>query len=190
MGNLTCSWYPLSQATTAAESKLGTQAKLSPSPPHARLEGGAMGSVVVTVPILSAIVAAIVSLSIVFLGRRSETIKQLQSLRIAAYVDFIRSVSGLAVVGREPVQSKEHLLKEWELRMLLADAKSRIAIYGSQIVASSLAEFLRDGNVLNSPERARAFTAVCQKMRGDTRPKLGHITDKDMHYLLFELDIS
>ena len=142
------------------------------------------------VPIVSAIVAAIVSLSIVFLTRRSETIKHLQSLRIAAYVDFIRAVAGLAVVSRDAVQSKEHFAKDWELRMLLADAKSRIAIYGSESVVGSLTKFLRNGNVLNTPERARAFTAVCQKMRGDTRPKLETISDSDMHFLLFDDEIK
>jgi hypothetical protein len=147
-------------------------------------------SVAVLVPIVSAIVAAIVSLSVVFLSRRSETIKHLQSLRIAAYVDFIRGVAGLGVLQHESIQSKEHFVKGLELKMLVADAKSRIAIYGSESVASSLAQFLRGGNVLDSPERARAFTAVCQRMRGDTRPKLGEITDSDMHFLLFDYEIK
>ena len=147
-------------------------------------------NLIVLVPIVSAIVAAVVSLSVVFLTRRSETIKHLQSLRIAAYVDFIRAVAGLAVVSRDAVQSKEHFAKDWELRMLLADAKSRIAIYGSESVVSSLAEFLRKGNILNTPERARAFTSVCQKMRGDTRPKLGKINDSEMHFLLFDYEIK
>ena len=147
-------------------------------------------NLVVLVPIVSAIVAAIVSLSVVFLARRSETIKHLQSLRISAYVDFIRAVAGLAVVSRESVQSKEHFAKDWELRMLLADAKSRIAIYGSDPVVGSLAHFLRGGNVLDSAERTRAFTAVCEQMRGDTRPKLGRITDSDMHFLLFGYEIK
>jgi hypothetical protein len=147
-------------------------------------------NLIVLVPVVSAMVAAIVSLSIVFLTRRSETIKHLQSSRISAYVDFIRAVAGLAVVSRDAVQSKEHFAKDWELRMLLADAKSRIAIYVSESVVGSPAQFLRNGNVLNTPERARAFTAVCQKMRGDTRPKLETISDSDMHFLLFDDEIK
>ena len=147
-------------------------------------------NLVVLVPIVSAVVAAIVSLSVVFLSRRSETIKHLQSLRISAYVDFIRAVAGLGVLQHEPVQSKEHFVKGSELRMLLADAKSRIAIYGSESVVDSLAQFLRGGNVLDSPERAKAFTQVCQQMRGDTRPKLGKITVNDMHFLLFDYEIK
>jgi hypothetical protein len=147
-------------------------------------------NLVVLVPIVSAIVAAIVSFAILFLTRRSETIKHPQSLRIAAYVDFIRAVAGLAVVSRDAVQSKEHFAKDWELRMLLADAKSRIATYGSESVVGSLAQFLRNGSVLNTPERAGAFTAVCQTTRGETQPKLGKINDSEMHFLLFDYEIK
>jgi len=147
-------------------------------------------NLVVLVPIVSAIVAAIVSLSVVFLSRRSETIKHLQSLRIAAYVDFIRAVAGLGVLQQEAIQSKEDFEKRSELRMLLADAKARIAIYGSELVVSSLAHFLHGRQVLDTPERTRAFTEICQKMRRDTRPKLGKIADSDMHFLLFDYEIK
>lgn len=142
-------------------------------------------SFTLVVPIISAVVAAIVSFSIVFLARRSEAIKQLLSLRTAAYVDFIRSVSGLAVVGKEPVQEKEHFAKAWESRLLLADAKARIAIYGSESVVASLADFLRGGVMLDSAERMKSFTAVCQIMRRDSRPALGAASDDDVHFLLF-----
>jgi hypothetical protein len=147
-------------------------------------------NLVVIVPIISAIVAAIVSVAVVFLSRRSETIKHLQSLTIGAYVDFIRAVEGLGVLQHEAIQSKEHFAKGWELNMLLAEAKSRIAIYGSKSVVGTLAQFLRGGNVLDSPERAKSFTAVCQVMRGDTRPTLGKIADSDMHFLLFDYEIK
>lgn len=146
------------------------------------------------VPIVSAVVAAMVSLSILFLTRRSETIKQLHLLRTAAYVDFVRSVSALAAVRKppltelfhqEPIQPKEYFLKEWESRLLLADAKARIAIYGSESVVSCLASFLRGGAVLDSPERMKAFTAVCQTMRRDSRPGPGKANDDDAQFLLF-----
>lgn len=138
--------------------------------------------------ILPALVAAIVSITVVFLGRRSETIKQLQTLKTGAYVDFIRAVAGLANLQKESVQQKEHLLKGWELKMLLADAKSRIAIYGGESVVSAMATFLRGDPVLDSPERAKDFTAVCQKMRSDSKPKPGRVSDQDMHFLLFGFD--
>jgi hypothetical protein len=140
--------------------------------------------------IVAAFVAAVVSLSVVFLGRRSETLKHLQSLRTSAYADFIRAVAGLAVIQKEPVQQREHFLKGWELKMLLAGANARIAIYGSNTVVSSLAEFLRGEPVLDSPQRAKEFAAVCQKMRADTRPRLHKVSDQDMHFLLFGFDMK
>lgn len=141
----------------------------------------------VTVP---ALIGAIVGIWVVFLGRRSEIIRQLQALRTAAYVDFIRAVAGLANLQKTTVQEKEHFTKGLELTMLLADAKARIAIYGSQPVVSSMASFLRAGSVLDSPERAKEFTAVCQKMRDDGRRKPGKVTDHDMHFLLFGFELK
>jgi len=134
----------------------------------------------------TAVIAAVVT---VLLTRRSETIKQLQTLRITAYVDFIRAVAGLASIQQAPVQSKEHFEKQFELTTMLADAKARIAIYGSNSVLTALAELLRGGYLLTG-ERARAFTSVCQLMRRDTRPRLGRVSDRDMHFLLFDSEIS
>jgi len=140
--------------------------------------------------LVPALIAAIVSISIVFLGRRSETRKHLESLRTTAYVDFVRGVAGLAVLQKHPDGSKEEFLKGNELIMVVADAKARIALYGSKSVVSSLAKFLRGGVVLDTPERGREFTAICQKMRTDTRPRLANVTDDDAHFLLFGLDLE
>jgi hypothetical protein len=89
--------------------------------------------------IFSSIIAAAISLSIVFLGRRSETIKQLQSIRAAAYADFVRGVAGLGVIQSKPVRSGEDFVKEQEFMILIAEAKARIAIYGSKSVVHSMA---------------------------------------------------
>jgi hypothetical protein len=138
--------------------------------------------------LVPALIAAIVSISIVFLGRRSETRKHLESLRTTAYVDFVRGVAGLAVLQKRPDGSREEFLKGNELIVLVADAKARIALYGSKSVVSSLAKFLRGGVVLDTPERGREFTAICKKMRTDTRPRLANVKDDDAHFLLFGLD--
>lgn len=114
-----------------------------------------------------------------FLTRRSETRKHLESLRTTAYVDFIRGVAGLAVLQRHPPTDDVEFQRGTELIALVADAKARIALHGSNSVVSSLAEFLRDGLVLDTPERARQFTAICQRIRSDTKPRPGEITDHD-----------
>ena len=138
-----------------------------------------------TPAITSTIIAAAVSISVVFLGRRSELISQRQALKTSAYVDFIRGIAGLAIVQRDSIRSKEHFIKEWELEMLVADAKARIAIYASKPVVSALAIFLRGGAHLDSPERTDEFTKVCQKMRRDRSLKFDEVTDQEAHYLLF-----
>jgi hypothetical protein len=143
---------------------------------------------------VSAAIAAIVSVSVVFLSRRSETKKHLETLRTIAYVDFVRAVASSAVLqkGRHggPPASEEDFLKGNELGMLFADAKARIALYGSKSVVTALAKFLRAGPVLDSPERAKEFIAICQKMRNDTRPWPGKVTDHDAHFLLFSSDLE
>jgi hypothetical protein len=89
---------------------------------------------------------------------------------------------------KRPMDSKEEFLKGWEMQLLVADARARIAIYGSESVVSSLANFLRAGNTLDSPERANEFTEICQQMRNDRSAKPGKVTNPDVHFLLFELD--
>jgi len=76
------------------------------------------------VPVVSVSVSAIVSILVVFLGRRSETVKLQQSLKTTAYVDFIRGVAGLAILQSHTVQDQELQREGWRLRMLVADANS------------------------------------------------------------------
>ena len=140
--------------------------------------------------IVSAMIGAAVVIIAVLLTRRSETMKHFQSLRTAAYADFIRGVAGLAVMQRRSPQSEEEFIKGQEMVVLVADAKARIAIYGSQSVVGSLASLLRGGQTLDSPERTQAFTEICRKMRNDRSAKRGKVTSHDMHFLLFNLDLK
>jgi hypothetical protein len=142
------------------------------------------------VPIVSVSVSAIVSVLVVFLGRRSETVKLQQSLKTTAYVDFIRGVAGLAILQRHTIQDQELQREGWRLKMLVADAKARIAIYGGSTVVRSMAKFLRGGAVLDTPERAKSFVGICQSFRNDSSPKPGKVPDPDVHFLLFDFELS
>ena len=42
--------------------------------------------------------------------------------------------------------------------------------------------------MIDSPARAKAFTAICQKMRNDTKPKPDKVKNEDMHFLLFGME--
>src|SRR5258706_14489797 len=107
------------------------------------------------VPILLAVIAPIFSIIGLVIGsvlqrrlqKTSEMFKVQQSLKIQAYVDFLRSVANIAIAK----QRKENDFA------LLADAKARITIYGSQVVIEALANWARGGEALDNPERTRKF---------------------------------
>lgn len=138
--------------------------------------------------ILSVAVAAVVSILVVLLTRKSETIKHFQELRSEAYVDFIRGIAGLAIIQKREAEAGQEYIKGEEMLILVTNAKARIALYGSASVISSLARFLRGGAALDSPERAEAFMKICLTMRNDRSDKAGKVTNEDIHFLLFGID--
>jgi hypothetical protein len=140
------------------------------------------------VSILSVVIAGcavIASVVAMFLARRSETLKLQASLRTSAYVDFIRGIAGLAVAQKDSLRDEESYRELRQLTMLVADAKARSSIYGGARAVSASAQFARGGSALDSPERTRAFAAVCRGFRNDGRPKLEKVSDADMQVLLF-----
>lgn len=89
-------------------------------------------------------------------GRALESRKQLVSQRSQSYVDYFKAVSLISIDGA----SKEN-------RILLADAKSRICLYGSPDVINSLKEFEETGSVINSREAQMTIIEVVRSMRQD-----------------------
>jgi hypothetical protein len=83
---------------------------------------------------------------------------------------------------RRPEQGDEFL----KFRVLAAEAKARIAIYGSRKVVLSLAEFMRAGGSIQTPEQERAFVALCSKMREDSASGKEQVPEDDMSCLLFD----
>lgn len=117
-------------------------------------------------------------------GKRAEASKQLQALKNQAYVDFVKSVAGAAIAQK--AKNKE---KEFESLILLADAKSRIAVYGSKEVIEGIAIFYRkyDG-LLATSEAMSKFVDVVQEMRKHTVDKGEIVLDKEISQLLFSVD--
>ena len=110
------------------------------------------------------------------LTRWTEKYKQLQSLRAAAYVDFLRGVSKLGVVQKDTLRDKDSFLEEREATIIVADAKARIAIYGSKEVVQSLSTFMDGGAVLDTGERLRSFAEMCQLMRNESSPRTQRVS--------------
>ncbi len=121
-----------------------------------------------------------------FLTRWTEKYKQLQSLRADAYVDFLRGVSKLGVVQKDAVRDKDSFLEERDAMITVADAKARIAIYGSREVVRSLSAFMDGGAVLNTSERLRSFAEICRLMRDEGSPRTQRVSFDDVHKLLFK----
>ena len=118
-------------------------------------------------------------------SKKLESQKHQRDLRTGAYVDFIKGAVGMAITQKDK-PNEEHKFK-----VILADAKARISIYGSKEVIESIANFWRDGAILDTPERRRAFISICQTIRKEakeTLPKDQNVLNKEISQLLFEID--
>lgn len=106
------------------------------------------------------------------LGRRSEHQKQQDNLRSQAYVDYLKALAASA-----------HLRSDEELRDVYrdgADAKARIAVYGSAEVIRALVHFERVGAAVRSGPSADALATVVSKMRS----KVDDVSVQDLRVLL------
>ncbi|MEM3460111.1 MAG: hypothetical protein QXO24_02710 [Candidatus Micrarchaeaceae archaeon] len=112
--------------------------------------------------------------------RAQESVKHYRELRSQAYTDFIKAVAGIAIS-----QKSDSRNREIEFLSLLADAKSRIAVYGSKQVVESMADFFVHHSALDSPEALAAFATIVQKMRRDTVMKGEEVLDEHIRALLF-----
>jgi hypothetical protein len=92
-----------------------------------------------------------------WLSRNAEARKQLELLRSQAYVDYLRAVAKAAHASSSDAQRSA--LAD------AADAKARIAVYGSARVVQALAAFEQAGPTLDNPRSIACFLAVVSAMR-------------------------
>lgn len=96
-----------------------------------------------------------------WLSRSAESRKQLQLLKSQSHVDYLRAVTKAAHAASPDAMRSA--------RAEAADAKARIAVYGSSSVIAALARFEQAGAVLESPKALEAFVAVVGAMRENDR---------------------
>jgi hypothetical protein len=87
-----------------------------------------------------------------WLSRNAEARKQLELLRSQAYVDYLRAVAKAAHASS--IDAQRSALAD------AADAKARIAVYGSARVVQALAAFEHAGPTLDNPRSISCFLAV------------------------------
>jgi len=115
-----------------------------------------------------------------WLSRSSENRKYQQMLRTQAYVDYLRA---LAVNATASKSADKH--KAAESFELAADAKARIAIYGTKPIVEILAKFCEEGEKLDNSERKKTFVQMCQIMRSESLPHSEIVASNDVSRLLF-----
>lgn len=89
--------------------------------------------------------------------RSHEQEKHYRLLQTGAYADYLRGVAEAAHLDLESDKAA--------LFARIADAKTRICLFGSQEVIALLAEFEREGGVLGNPRQRTAFVRLVQGMR-------------------------
>jgi hypothetical protein len=92
-----------------------------------------------------------------WLGEYAERHKQLELLKSEAYADYLK-----AVAARTLLRSDEERVTSFRA---LAEAKARIAVYGSDKVLRALARFDQAGAVLTDEHSAAEFVKLVSAMR-------------------------
>ena len=101
-------------------------------------------------------------------------------------MDFLRGAAGLAAMNPKNMRRPEQIDEYTRFRVLVAEAKARIAIYGSKKVILSLAEFVRAGAQIDSPEQERLFITLCSNMRTDSVSSKEPVPYEEISCLLFD----
>jgi ABC-type tungstate transport system substrate-binding protein len=107
------------------------------------------------------------------LSRKGKKDEYFLNLRYEAYKDYIKAVAIIAASQSESEMATVH--------SKLADAKARIAIFGSKKAVQSIAELEKIGAVLIKPEALSAFENIIKEMRGPNNKA----DDGDIKMLLF-----
>jgi hypothetical protein len=120
-----------------------------------------------------------------FFNRKNQKVNNLSELQNSAYADFLNAASKIAVAQRQNQRSTV----EKELSNL-ADAKSRICVYGDSNVVHHLAEFLREGGTLQTELEILSFTRLCLEIRKSVGMSEKELRSCDISQLLFSVDVK
>lgn len=143
------------------------------------------GDFVVLVPVIGVLGVVLGALLQGVFNRKNQKVNNLSELQNKAYSDFLNSVSKIAVAQRK---SQRNVVNE-ELANL-ADAKSRICVYGDSVVVQGLAEFLRLGGTLQTEQEILSFTRLCLQIRKSVGMQDKELFSSDISQLLFSIDVK
>lgn len=141
--------------------------------------------IIALVPVIGVLGVVIGALLQGFFNRRNQVANSLSESQYKAYSDFLNSVSKIAVAQREGQRATvtEELAN-------LADAKSRICVYGHASVVRHLADFIRAGGTLQTEREILLFTKLCLQIRGAVGMQDKKIYSSDISQLLFSIEVK
>lgn len=140
---------------------------------------------VTIVPVIGVLGVVIGALLQGFFNRKNQAANNLSELQNKAYSDFLNSVSKIAVAQR-----KDQRTVVTEELSNLADAKSRICVYGHASVVHHLADFLRAGGTLQTEQEILSFTRLCLQIRESVGMRDKELYPSDISQLLFSIDVK
>lgn len=115
-----------------------------------------------------------------FFNKKTEDSRHLKLLQTQAYVDFMKGLSGM---GRAQFfKDKE---KEKEFTILLADARARISIYGSERGIKKLAELFRKYDAVSSESEIAAYSELIKIMREESLKKSDFVSNFEIGEVVF-----
>lgn len=129
--------------------------------------------------IVSSFIGVIVGAYLQYLlGRRAEHERNIHARRTEAYVDLIKA---LAAISRPASVTDE---QSRQARILYAEARTRVVIYGSAKVVSAVAAFLRLSD-FESEQGAAALANIVKAMRVDGLGDGPMLPDSEIARVLF-----
>lgn len=137
------------------------------------------------VPIIGVLGVVIGALLQGLFNRKNQAVNNLSELQNKAYSDFLNAVSKIAVAQRK--NQRETVTEQLSN---LADAKSRICVYGHAKVVHQLANFMRAGGTLQTEAEILSFTRLCLQIRKSVGMQDKEIRFSDISQLLFSVDVE
>jgi len=143
------------------------------------------GEFLILVPIIGIVGIVVGALLKGFFNRKNQKANNLSELQNKAYSDFLNAASKIAVAQRNNQRS----VVTDELSNL-ADAKSRICVYGDSNVVNHLAIFLRLGGTLQTEQEILSYTHLCLEIRKSVGMQDKELFASDISQLLFSVDVK
>ncbi len=140
---------------------------------------------VALLPLVGVVGVVVGALLQAFFNRKNQKANNLSELQNKAYSDFLNAVSKIAVTQRK--NQRDHAAEELSS---LADAKSRICVYGDTGVVHHLATFLRAGGTLQTESEILSFTRLCLQIRKSIGMQDKELYSSDISQLLFSIDVK